>query len=91
MPKREKTPEAVVDTKFLAAYQAYPAYADLTLEGDQIRLARWISSIIPSHYLIALHHKPKVRARGMVLIEISIECQEIGSRLLGEHRWSEML
>ncbi|KAL1738195.1 hypothetical protein HDZ31DRAFT_70273 [Schizophyllum fasciatum] len=27
----------------------------------------------------------------MVLIEISIECQEIGSRLLGEHRWSEML
>ncbi|TRM68812.1 hypothetical protein BD626DRAFT_471954 [Schizophyllum amplum] len=89
MPKREKTPEAIPDSKFLAIYQPYPANADMELLGDQMKLARWIASIVPHKYLFALHYKPK--ARGMVLVEISIECQEIGSKLLGEHRWSEFL
>ncbi|KAI5889932.1 uncharacterized protein SCHCODRAFT_02630420 [Schizophyllum commune H4-8] len=89
MPKREKTPDTEPDSKFLAIYQTYPANADMELEDDQIRLARWIASIIPSDYLVAIHYKPK--ARGMTLIEILNECRDIGKLLLGEHRWSEML
>ncbi|TRM68818.1 hypothetical protein BD626DRAFT_579596 [Schizophyllum amplum] len=89
MPKREKSPETVPDSKFLAIYKPYPANADMELVEDQIKLTRWIASIVPNQFLIALHYKPK--ARGIVIIEISIECQEIGVLLLGEHRWSEFL
>ncbi|KAL1703951.1 hypothetical protein EV121DRAFT_270781 [Schizophyllum commune] len=89
MPKREKTPDTEPDSKFLAVYQTYPANADMELEDDQIRLARWIASIIPADYLVAIHYKPK--ARGMTLIEILNECRDIGKVLLGEHRWAEML
>ena len=73
MPKREKTPDTEPDSKFLAVYQTYPANADMELEDDQIRLARWIESIIPADYLVAIHYKPKVRgdqcARGPCLPE----------------------
>ena len=45
----------------------------MELEDDQIRLARWIASIIPADYLVAIHYKPKVRgdqcARGPCLPE----------------------
>ncbi|KAF8159370.1 hypothetical protein B0H34DRAFT_400912 [Crassisporium funariophilum] len=88
MVKRPKSPEVVEEARYFTVCQPYPLNANWVFEEDQIECARWVAECIGPNYVWGMHEKPS--ARGMVLLEISKEFTD-HARLLGEHRWSEML
>ncbi|GLB37881.1 hypothetical protein LshimejAT787_0409320 [Lyophyllum shimeji] len=88
MVKRPKSPDAAEDEKYFTVYQPYPLNANWELPQDYITFSRWIAACIGTDPIHALHYKPS--ARGMVLIEVDKRYPH-NERLLGEHRWSEML
>ncbi|KAG5641600.1 hypothetical protein DXG03_004664 [Asterophora parasitica] len=88
MVKRAKSPDTDEDEKYFTIYQPYPLNANWELEDDYIAFSRWIATIIGTDPIHAFHYKPS--ARGMVLIEVDKK-YPYNERLLGEHKWSEIL
>ncbi|KAG5649914.1 hypothetical protein H0H81_001519, partial [Sphagnurus paluster] len=88
MVKRAKSPDTAEDEKYFTIYQPYPLNANWELPSDYITFSRWIAAIIGTNPIHALHYKP--RARGMVIIEVDKKYPH-NERLLGEHKWSQIL
>ncbi|TFK78642.1 hypothetical protein K466DRAFT_606790 [Polyporus arcularius HHB13444] len=87
MPKRSPTPPSTDDSQFLTVVNPYPDQPYEALEHSII-FARWIACVIGEENLLAFYHKPK--SPNVVIIEVSKEGFNL-RRLLGKHRWSEML
>ncbi|KAI8970985.1 hypothetical protein BD414DRAFT_426819 [Trametes punicea] len=87
MPKRAPTPPPTDDTRFFTVVNPYPAQPYITLE-DGRTFARWIACIVGREHLLAFHHKPK--SPNVVIIETTKVGPDF-SKLMGEHRWREML
>ncbi|PPQ75448.1 hypothetical protein CVT26_016222 [Gymnopilus dilepis] len=88
MVKRPKSPDVVEEGRYFTVYQPYPLNVNMLIEEDQIRCAQWIAECIGPQHLLVIYHKPT--ARGMILLEISKTFAR-DERLLGEHRWRDML
>ncbi|KAI1790385.1 hypothetical protein LXA43DRAFT_1095529 [Ganoderma leucocontextum] len=88
MPKRPATPPPPDDTQFFTVVNPYPEQPYQTDQGSKT-FARWIASMVGQHTLYAFHHKPK--SPNMVVIEVSKDGFSDFRRLLGEHRWREVL
>ncbi|KAF8815662.1 hypothetical protein BYT27DRAFT_7192653 [Phlegmacium glaucopus] len=88
MVKRAKSPELVEEARYYTVCQPFPLNANLIFDKDQKACATWIAECIGLEHLYAMHYKPS--ASGMILIEVSKMFTD-HERLLGEHRWSEIL
>ncbi|KAF8902400.1 hypothetical protein CPB84DRAFT_862391 [Gymnopilus junonius] len=88
MVKRPKSPEINEDVRYFTVYQPFPLHANWIVPEEAARCANWIAECVGTAHIFAIHYKPK--ARGMILLEISKRFTDHG-RLLGEHRWNEML
>ncbi|TFK51910.1 hypothetical protein OE88DRAFT_1734927 [Heliocybe sulcata] len=88
MVKREKSPPRPVEEAVYVVYQPYPG-PDMQVVQDRKMLAQWLACILGSHaYLASLHFRPS--SPNMVIFAVSLSFNE-ERKLLGEHRWSEML
>ncbi|KAM5537870.1 hypothetical protein V8D89_008346 [Ganoderma adspersum] len=88
MPKRPPTPPPPDDSLFFTVVNPYPEQPHQTVH-DSKAFAQWIASIVGKHNLYAFYHKP--RSPNMVIVEVSKDGFTDFRRLLGEHRWREVL
>ncbi|KIM44408.1 hypothetical protein M413DRAFT_24911 [Hebeloma cylindrosporum] len=88
MVKRDKSPEVVEDSRFFTIFLPYPLNGDWQDESETRKLAWWIAECVGEESLWAILWKPS--SAGMVLIEVSKSFTDHG-RLLGEHRWVDIL
>ena len=63
MPKREVTPPPPEDEpRYLTVVYPYPPQANMELVQDCAEFSRWIACVVGKDVLLALFHKPSVRA-----------------------------
>ena len=60
MPQRAKTPPPPQDEIFVTVFYPYPQHANMEVEEDVQRMARWLGSIVEPRYFNAFYHKPSV-------------------------------
>ncbi|TDL22904.1 hypothetical protein BD410DRAFT_721962 [Rickenella mellea] len=89
MPKREPTPPPADDEpKYLTVNYPYPLHANMEIPEERKTLARWIACVMDQKDFFALYHKPT--APNMVIIEVARDSKNM-EKLLGAHKWSEIL
>jgi hypothetical protein len=62
MPQRTKTPPPPQDEIFMTIFYPYPQHANMEVQEDIERVARWLGSIVPPKHFQAFYHKPSVSA-----------------------------
>ena len=60
MPQRAKTPPPPQDEIFMTIFYPYPQHANMEVEEDFERVARWLGTIVAPAYFNAFYHKPSV-------------------------------
>ncbi|CCM03009.1 uncharacterized protein FIBRA_05126 [Fibroporia radiculosa] len=89
MPKRPVTPPPADDEpRYLTVVHPYPLHASMERESDRRAFVYWMATCIGKDDLYAFFHKPK--SPNMVIIEVNRDFQGL-QRVLGEHRWAEVL
>ncbi|PPQ64367.1 hypothetical protein CVT24_008436 [Panaeolus cyanescens] len=93
--KNKKGPKAVfVDdkrTKLFTISHCYPLNFNWIYPKDRKACALWLAEIIGTEPLFRMWHRPKSRAMILVEIDRAGLPESAEARLLGEHRWSEIL
>ncbi|KAI0753349.1 hypothetical protein C8Q80DRAFT_1267759 [Daedaleopsis nitida] len=86
MRKRAPSPPPHNDSLFFTVVNPYPDQPHQSPEDSKM-FSRWIACIVGADRLHAFYHKPK--SANMVIIEVR---QDVDlRRLLGAHRWAEIL
>jgi len=62
MPQRAKTPPPPQDEIFMTIHHPYPQHANMEVQEDIERVARWLGTIVAPGYFNAFYHKPSVSA-----------------------------
>ena len=60
IPSQIYSIEADTPQNFMAIFCPYPQHANMEVEGDVERVARWLGSIVRPAYLKAFYYKPSV-------------------------------
>lgn len=53
----------------MTIFYPYPQHANMEVEEDVERVARWLGSIVPPSYLNAFYHKPSVSTTSRLIHE----------------------
>ncbi|KAF9029987.1 hypothetical protein BDZ89DRAFT_1064955 [Hymenopellis radicata] len=91
MPKRIPTPPMAEEADFCTVSQPFPLNFEWEQEPDIKRFVRWIAACIGSPTPVwAFYYKPSAPAK--IIIEIEKRKDNAHKhKLLGEHRWKDML
>ena len=60
MPQRAKTPPPPQDEIFMTISHPYPQHANMEVQEDIERVARWLGTIVAPGHFNAFYHKPSV-------------------------------